>query len=210
MDLEWFVAQVQAALRDVDAATWLTEDITRYVGYALRDYDVVAPRRLYEVIAAVAGEREYPLSAPSFAGLMEVYDVHYPYDAVNPRWPPFRPAWQVIDGNVLVLELSTAPSVGESIRVDFTSPHTIMGLDGAESTTLPARDWPVVVYGATAYGAEEIAQGVIGTVTVSNWTPRHYEAWAARRRAAFADMMVAVRRRAILAVDARTAWTPRI
>ncbi len=205
-NLSTLSARVAADLKDAANATWSAEEIAGQIRRALHLYNEVAPRRLAGTVDTVEGQREYDLSP--LPDLMHVMDVHYPYEAADPPYPPRRVSWRLLDAATLYLEVAVAPSgaAGETVRVFYTAPHTIDGLDGAGVTTLPARGEHLVVLGATAYCVEQRAQAVTGTVTVSERTPDQLAAWAGARRAVFYRGLARLRRRTIQAGSARVAW----
>jgi len=114
----------------------------------------------------------------------------------------------MIGDGVLYLEVE-APPAGDGtddLRLFYTAPHAIQGLDGASATTLDAQGEELVVLGATAYAAMQLAQSLMGTVTVSGWTPRQFQDWATARVKAFEVGLEQVRRRAIMAQESRVSW----
>ncbi|MEA3408374.1 MAG: hypothetical protein U9R48_09905 [Chloroflexota bacterium] len=205
-NLTTLTARVAADLKDAAHATWSAEEIAQQIRRALQLYNEVAPRRLAGTLDTVAGQREYDLS--SLPNLADVVDVHYPYDVTDPPYPPHRAPWRLLDASTLYLEVAVAPSgaAGETIRVFYTAPHTIDGLDGASATTLPAWGEHLVVLGATAYCVQQRAQAVTGTVTVSERTPDQLAAWAEARRAAFRRELARLRAHAAQVGSARVAW----
>lgn len=205
-NLSTLTERVAADLTDAANATWSAEEIAGQIRRALHLYNEVAPRRLAGTLDTVAGQREYDLS--SLPDLVDVVDVHYPYDAADPPYPPRRVPWRLLDGVTLYLEVAQAPdgSAGEVMRIFYTAPHTIDGLDGATATTLPAAGEHLVVLGATAYCVEQRAQAVAGTVTVSERTPDQLAAWAGARKRAFARGLARLRRRAAQSGSARVTW----
>ena len=66
----------------------------------------------------------------------------------------------------------------------------------------------LVVIGASAYAAIQMAQSIIGTVTVSGATPRHYQEWAERHMQVFERSLEQLRKRTVVSGDART-WPQR-
>ena len=199
-------AQVELELKDTGNARWSDAELTAHIRRAMRAYNRVDPLRLVAVLPTSEGEREYSLAGLS--GLMEVTDLWYPWDEDKPTYPPPRPQWSMIGDGVLYLEVE-APPAGDGtddLRLFYTAPHAIQGLDGASATTLDAQGEELVVLGATAYAAMQLAQSLMGTVTVSGWTPRQFQDWATARVKAFELGLEQVRRRAVMAQESRTAW----
>jgi len=200
------IAQVELELKDTGNARWSDDELTAHIRRALRAYNRVDPLRLVAVLPTSVGEREYSLAG--LTGLMEVTDLWYPWDEDKPTYPPPRPQWSMIGDGVLYLEVE-APPAGDGtddLRLFYTAPHAIQGLDGASATTLDAQGEELVVLGATAYAAMQLAQSLMGTVTVSGWTPRQFQDWATARVKAFEVGLEQVRRRAIMAQESRVSW----
>ena len=189
-------------LRDTGNANWSIEELTAHIQRALRSYNQVDPIRAVAEVELVAASREVSLA--TLPGLMQLTDVWYPYDADT--YPPKRPRWELLSEDTLYLLVEDAPRAGQWARLFYTRGHTIDGLDGADATTLDGSAEGLVVLGATAYAALQYAQATINTVTVSGWTPRQLQEWAAGRLAAFREGLEAVRRRAVLEADARVSW----
>jgi len=204
--LNELVTLVAAELRDPGHAVWSVDEITMHVRSALHDWSQAAPRRLAAVLASEAGRLEYDLAA--LAGLMEVTDVWYPYAAADPPETPARPAWSQPCDGVLRLEGVDAPlgDGSDDLRVFYTAPHTIEGLDGAVETTLDAQGERLMVVAASAHAALQVAQSAIGTVTATGWTPKQYAEWAVLRLELYRRGLDDVRRRAALATDPRVVW----
>ncbi len=202
--LNELIAQVALELRDPDHATWSADELTAHLRRALRAYSLAAPRRLETLLTPAAGEREISLS--SLAGLLEVTDVWYPWDAEDQPATPPRPAWSLPADGLLRLEVAETPTGEDAARVFYTALHTIADLDEAEATTLDAQGEGLVVLGASAHAAEQAAQALIGAVTISGRTPEQLIHWATERRRAFEAGLEALQRRTILAQDARAVW----
>jgi hypothetical protein len=137
-------------------------------------------------------------------------DVVYPYAPADPAHPPQRPRWSILEGNTLYLEDGDAPNGVASIRLIYTKPHAIQDLDGALATTLMPHAEDLIVLGATALAAEQIAQSVIGTATASGWTPRHFHDWAKARREAWREALDDLAQQLSISGDPRVAWAGRI
>ena len=197
---------VEAELKDTSNTNWSVAELTNHVRRALRAYNRVDPVRTAGALASVAGQREYDLS--SLSNLMEVLDVWYPYDDSDPAYLPNRPRWCLIRRGYLYLDVADAPSgdADEKIRVFYTIPHTVEDLDSATETTLDGQGEELVVMGASAFAAQQYGQSLIGTVTVSGWTPEQLTNWASQRMQAFQAGLEELRRRAILAQDGRVHW----
>ena len=205
------VLLVGAELKDTGEVSWTDEELTDHIRAALMAYSLVAPRRVAVDLVAIAATREYDLSDETeYPGLLEIIDIWYPYDPLDPVFPPNRPAWSVPASNVLSLDVNDEPTgaTDEQIRLFYTALHTIEDLDSADATTLSDRAVLILVTGAAAKAALQLAQSVIGTVTVSSWTPRHFREWADNRWAEFKASLELERQRAVLTQDGRIAPHP--
>ncbi|MHB0859637.1 MAG: hypothetical protein ACYC5M_18995 [Anaerolineae bacterium] len=201
------IAAVRGELRDPTAAHWSDEELSAHVAHALDAVNRVDPRGEDALLVGNAGQFEVSLA--TLDGLLEVLDVWYPWDAAQPCSPPPRPDWKVF-GDLLML-LVPEPFTGaptEALRVFYSVPHTVEGLRGATATTLRAEGEDVLVLGASAYAALQHAQALIGTVTVTGWTPRQYADWASARMKAFDMALDSILRRKAQAQDARVRWQP--
>jgi len=199
------IARVALDLGDAGHAIWSSAELTAYLRRALAAYSRCDPQRLDVVIPSTAGLREYPLAA--LGPFMEITDLWYPYDPAAPVHPPRRPEWALILSKTYYLGVADAPTGGphDQMRLFFTAPHTLEGLDDAEETTLDADGEGIVALGAAAFAAEARARGLLGAVTVSVDTPRQWAAWAEARLARFEEALQGVRRRRVAAPDPRVA-----
>ena len=197
---------VELDLRDTGNAKWSTAQITGQLRRALRDWNRTSPRILVASLSSTADTYEYSLS--TLTNPMEIIAVWHPYDSTDEQDPPNHIKYRVISDAVLYIEPKSAPTgaATDKIRVFYSSPHTIEDLDSAAATTLDAQGEGIVVLGATAYCALSYAQSLIGTVTVSGWTPRHWQEWANARLDRYRDQLEEIRRRLIIQIDGRTAW----
>lgn len=199
-----FRTQVRQALKDTGSITWTDADLDQHIRQSLNAYNRIDPVRAAATLATVDGQRSYSLTA--VAGLITILDVVHPYTPANPAHPPARPSWSILEGNTLYLEDGDTPNGVASIRLTYTKPHTIQNLDGAAATTLMPHANDLIVLGATALAAEQIAQSVIGTATISGWTPRHFHDWAVARRAAWNSALEQLTNQLRIAHDPRVAW----
>lgn len=199
-------ARVAADLKDSANATWSGDELDAHLRRALHSYSRINPRRQVGTLASSQDVREYALAGLS--GLLTILDVWYPYDASAPQYPPQRPAWSRPYDGYLRLDVADAPTgaADEQLRIFYTVAHTIDDLDGASATTLDADGEGLVVLGATAYAAEQLAQNAIGKVSVSGWTPVNIQRWAAARMKAFEQALAELTQRVNQSLDPRTTW----
>jgi hypothetical protein len=197
--------RVEADLRDTSNSEWTTGEIDAHIRTALRRFSLVSPQQLDTTMDAVDDQREYDFSSTS--NVIEVFDVWYPYDSSDPDHPPNRPHWYLVKDDHIYLDSDDAPDDTYDLRIFYTAEHTIEDLDSATATTLSLQGENAVVLGATAYAAQQLAQDVINSVTVSQWTPRQIHEWAMSRMKAFNSVLDDIRRRAIISQDARVSWS---
>jgi hypothetical protein len=202
-DLSGILDAVAGELRDAAHATWSAEELTAQVRRALRRYNGHLPRRLAGTLNAVEGQREYSLDGLS--GLLDVLDVWYPWSA-DDEDPPERPRWALPSDGTLYLYVESAPAAGEVIRVFYTAPHTIEGLDGALATTLPAQGEQAVIVLAAGYAAIQRGGSLIGTVTPSQWTPVQWQQWGEATLARAMARVAQIERQQVIALDPRVTW----
>lgn len=209
--LSALIDEVELELTDTGNATWSTTEITQHIRRALRQINQAVPRRAATNFVSVVDIREYSVAAVSaMSGYQDILEVWYPYDPAEPGdWPPTRVPFRITSQDTIYLECDDDPSgdATEQIRVFFTLPHTINGLDSASTTTLSAQMEALLVLGAAAFAVYRVGQLAIPAVTTSSWTPRQYRDWADTRYKQFTDGLRALAREKALYQDSRIALT---
>jgi hypothetical protein len=191
---------VELDLDDSGNAVWSTDDVDRAITRALREYSLVNPERAVGTINLAADGREISLSA--LTGLTGVVRVWYPYTSSDPEDPPQWRRWELWGSTLYILD-GDEPASGDVVRVYYHKQHTIDGLAGESTTTVPGEDEEVVVVGAGAFGALQKARSAVGTAGVSTETPEQWLRWGLERMTEFNEALGAVRRRELLRVDKR-------
>jgi len=191
---------VELDVDDSSNAVWSTGDVDRAIARALYEYSQVNPQRTTGTITLSADGREINIS--SLTGLTRIVRVWHPYTAADPEDPPEWRRWDLWGTTLRVID-GDEPASGEVVRVFYFKEHTINGLGGASSTTVPAEDERVVVLGAGAYAALQKARSAIGEAGVSTETPEHWLKWALSRMEAFNQALASVRARELRRVDRR-------
>jgi hypothetical protein len=164
-------------LGDPSNTLWNTTVLTNFIRQALARYNNAAPRHLATTIDSIAGQREYDVTALSPATITSVW---YPWDAANPGHPPTPRRFLMLTDTTLYIE--AIPTGGtDDIRILYTAPHTISGLDAATATTLTPDAEALIELLASALAGMERAQYSTGRVTVHAWTPRQLLEWATER-----------------------------
>jgi hypothetical protein len=139
-DLASVKTKVASVIQDTPGFLSAAEDgeIEMAIREAIERYSSDAPR---EVIEDVAGDgTTYDLALTEYVDGARIITVEYPAGERTPLY---------IDGNhwtIYRTETTTSlrllhdtPGSGETVRVLYTTPHTLDGLDGADATTIPAR-----------------------------------------------------------------------
>ena len=171
--------RVQQFLLATGVTAWNAETIDEMIRQALAEYSQANPRQVETVLTCPAAGREIALNALS--ELATVLDVWWPYSStVTPqKWPPnrvrgFRLDWD--DGQPLLTLTGDAgdqPASGDEVRIWYTTPQHLDGLDGAAGTTLPLVHESLVVIGAAALAAAARAalpsQGTSEAVSGQKW-----------------------------------------
>jgi len=188
-------ARVQQCLSDVSATAYTTGALDEAIRQALAEYSEVFPRQVDTVLTLPAAGREIALD--SLADLVDVVAVYWPYDSTTDAWPPnlvqgFALTWD--DGQpllVLTSDQGLQPLAGDELRLWYTTPQHLDGLDDAAGTTLLATHEAWLVIGAAGYAALQRAGDVASTYTQSPKLQANLEAWAQARLAQFRARLAA-------------------
>jgi hypothetical protein len=191
---------VEQDLDDAGNAVWSTGDIDRAIKRALAEYSRVNPQQAVGTITLQADGRE--ISTSTLTGMTNIVRVWHPYTSTDPEDPPGWRRWEIW-GSTLTILGGHEPASGEVVRVYYHKQHTINGLDGESTTTVPAEDEEVLVLGAAAYAAFQKARGAVGEAGVSTETPEHWLNWGQRRWDDFSTALSGVRLRGLRRLDKR-------
>lgn len=183
-DLDTLRDRVEALLSDTSNADWDTDALDAAIRLALDELSQSVPAVADEVLDAEDGVREYDLS--ELDGLVDVFEVWYPYDADDDDYSQAHPVpFRLLDRGTLYLESEDAPDAGYDIRVWYGVRHTIEGLDSATETTLNEEEKSALVIGAAGYAAIAKARELMNQVTIGSDVPRALQRWGERRLAEF-------------------------
>jgi hypothetical protein len=191
---------VEGDLDDSSNDVWTTGEIDRAIERALREYSLVRPQQAVGTISLSVDGREIGIS--TLTGLIRVVRVWHPYTSSDPEDPPEWRMWELWGTTLYILD-GDEPADGEVVRVYYHKQHTIDGLNGESTTTIPAEDEGVVVFGAAAYAALQKARGAVGEAGVSTETPEHWLNWAAGRLKEFRAQLRDIKRREVQKIDKR-------
>ncbi len=164
-------------LSDTAALRWPDSQLDRHIEHALSELGLAMPRELSAELATTPGSRD--LSLASLTGLVDVEAVEFPVDRFPPLYPGFS-TW----ASTLSLHTPSPPD-GTDARVYYTALHT---LDG-NGTTLTAQQVEVLLTGAGAYAALELASGSTGDLELDPAAAERYSAWARARLTAFRQLL---------------------
>jgi len=199
------IARVALALDDADHARWSADDLTLHLRHALELINRAAPRRMAATVATTAGQHEVSLAA--LGRVLTITDVWYPWDGEETSYPPRRAPWTLLDAETLRLETAEAPlgDGADDIRLFYTAPHAIAGLDGATATTLDAYGEEIVALGAAGYASLQASLAAADAINANVAAPRHFLDWATLRLRQFRLELDALRESAALVGDPRVA-----
>ncbi len=182
-------ARVQLFLSDTGATAYTTDLVDEAIRQALSEYSEVLPRHVDTCLTLPAAGREIALD--SLTDLVAVTDVYWPYDSLEESWPPNRVAGFSLnfdDGQPLLTLTSktgSQPQAGDELRLWYTTPQHLDGLDGAAGTTILPTHESWLVLGAAGYAAIQRAGDVSATYTETARTQANLEAWGQMRLAQF-------------------------
>ena len=165
--------RVEQTLRDPTNRLFSTDDVDEGIRQALYAYSQALPYETTSSVAVSSSTREIDLSA--ITGLIAVTRVWWDYDSSDPQHPPNWRQFELWPGDTLWINDSDEPQAGDTIRLWYHALHTLDGLDGKTSTTIPTVHESTLVIGAAAYAIQ-----ARGTVAAEN--PQHFE-WVHRRYA---------------------------
>jgi hypothetical protein len=162
-DLSTLEGQIAYLLQDSTNVSFTTGEIDTGIRSAMADLSLVSPVETETIITLASSGREIILSPTTFttlAGLTGVLEVWWPwYTTGGEVWPPNRVAGFRLRENAGVYTLflfnndGSQPQSGDKVRLWWTRPHVLNGLDGATATTLTADQKALVAIGAAGYAA---------------------------------------------------------
>jgi hypothetical protein len=138
------IAKLQAQLLD-NGTLFTTPTCTVGFREALRVFNYYAPIHAATVIDVVAGQKEYALNDPTIQTLFEILGV-WQKDELYEEDKPLNYDFYFED-NAPFIRLRDALASGH-LLIRYSTPHTIVGLDGAGDTILNADQEQVIIDGA--------------------------------------------------------------
>jgi hypothetical protein len=171
-------------LSDTGAERWPDEQLDRHIEHALGELSLAMPREAVATVATTPGSRDIDVSA--IEGLLEVEAVEFPLGQFPPAYPGFA-TWD----QVLSLHLGIAPD-GDDAKLYYTATHTL----DEEGSTLPeSAAVDILVTGAGAYAALELASAHAGVLSLDPAAVERYAAWSRARLTAFRQLLHAYGRK---------------
>lgn len=188
--LTTLIARARQALFDVGATSWSSASsdasLTEAVRQALHEYSLSLPVYKVGTVTLSASVRDVDLS--TLTGLIEVFDVHYPYSATAEQenvvgdWKLERRS----TGNFLYMPLKHGygePASGLIARVWYGTWQTLNGLDSAVANTFPDDHetpilWGMLGYAATLKSIDLVETAGYGTRPTDNF---RMEGWGQRQ-----------------------------
>jgi len=165
-------------------------DIDEGIRWALHRYNEVLPDQTIASLTLASSGREVDIS--SITDEIEILRVWWDYDSSDPEHPPRWRDFKVWPGSILYIDDPNEPQSGDTVRIWYTRMHTVNGLDGAATTTLPDDAETLLVTGASAVATQERQ-----LEDPSRYVPRKLQDWAdARLREFERGLKAASRRRA--------------
>jgi hypothetical protein len=170
------------------AFTYDQNDVDEAIRWALHRLNEVAPDQTVTSLTLTAEGREVDIS--SITDYIDVIRVWWPYTSTDPEHPPQWRDFQLWPGDVLYIDDPDEPAVGDKVRIWYTRPHTINGLDSETTTTISLQDETLIVVGAGGFAAQEEVQD-----RESRYVPRKLREWAEARLKEFERGLASVARR---------------
>lgn len=169
--------RVRKDLSDTGSLVWPDEQLDRHIEHALSELSLAMPQEITATLETTPGSRD--LAIDSLTGLIEVENAEFPLEQFPPALVGFS-VW----GAVLSLHSAAEPN-GEDAKLFYTAMHT---LDDDE-TTLAEAQIDILVTGATAYAAQELASATANQLNLEPAASERYAAWSRARLTAFRQLL---------------------
>ena len=183
--------RLETTLQDASNERWSSDDLDEAIRRALEEFSLVEPHEQVTTLTLSSAGREIDIS--SLSNCLQVSRVWWPYEAADPehppRWRPFE-VW----GDTLYLDTDSKPATGDVVRLWYTEQHTLDGLDGASSTTLPPDAETILIAGAAGFAAQARAAELSETLNVDAGVVQRLSDYAKQQSAAF-HILLTVRAR---------------
>lgn len=205
-------ARVSRVLMDSGSEIWPADVLDEAIRQALSAYSQVFPC-LRESVVNIPMDGDLDLSI--LPGLSEVVAVRWPYaagkaDALQPvnRVSGWR-CWRELDRPILELRTlpGTHPAGDDALYIRYTCVHTINGLDGAATGSIPAEHCALLACGSAGYAALFRAVDRVENRSYGSWRiePALLQNWGEGMLEHFQHDLETLRRQRRL-VDGKTRW----
>jgi hypothetical protein len=164
-------------LSDVAEDRWPDDQLDRHIEHALGDLSLAIPQELTLLMATMSGSRD--LAIGDIEGLVEVEAVEYPVGQFPPSHVGFS-TW----GTTIALHVDSAPD-GSDAKLYYTAVHVL----DDEDSTLADSQVDILITGASAYAAQELAAGRTDVLTTDPAAAERYAAWSRARLTAFRQLL---------------------
>jgi hypothetical protein len=192
--------RVEDILADATNAIWTTGALDEAIRRALEHYTKECPYHRIGTVSISADGYEVDLS--SLSGIVGVTAIWCDYTASDPEDPPNERDFEYWPDSKIVWVLDYEPQAGDVMRVFYSTPHTLNGLDSETVTTLPADDEGLIALGAAAYAATTRSVDLTEQVTLDRTTAAQIRAWGLATMQEFVAAVKRVSSRRALALSA--------
>lgn len=167
--------RVEQILADTANAIWDPTWLDEAIRLALAEYSQANPLAAVTTLTVPADSYELDISAVS--DLLAVTEVWVPYTAADPEHPPNRRAFEHWFDEQTLFFPDYQLQNGQTLRLFYTTPQTLNGLDAAAATSLPLSDESLLVTGAAGHAAASRALDLTEQVTLDRLTAQQVRAW---------------------------------
>jgi hypothetical protein len=169
--------RVRKDLSDAGSLVWPDDQLDRHIEHALSELSLAMPRELATTVSTTDGSRD--IAIDGLAGLIEVETAEYPLEQFPPAFIGFS-VW----GSVLSLHSPAEPD-GDDAKLYYTAVHVLDDV----GTTLNDAHIDILVTGATAYAAQELASATANQLNLEPGASERYAAWSRARLTAFRQLL---------------------
>lgn len=189
--------QVERLLQDASNTKWSESDLDEAIRQALEHFTARNPHRAVSSLTLSADGREIDIS--SLSNVIHVTRVWWEYDSSDPDHPPNWREFEEWPSDTVYINDGDEPQSGDVVRVYYTQPHTINGLDGEATTTINTAHIDLLARGAAAYAALMRAQELSEKLNVDGFVTRRLVEWGQARLEEFEARLQLIAKRNALA-----------
>jgi hypothetical protein len=174
-DLGSLTNRVESFLEDSTNTKWSTAELEAAIRLAIYVYSDYFPRRAITTVDLTAAGREIDISGIDYRTIERVW---WDYDSSDPDHPPHWRDFEVWPGDLLYVNDPEEPASGDTLRIWYTTNHTLDELDSATATTIPNRHAEIIAIGAAGFAAHTRVATLSEQANVNEWAPRNLGEWA--------------------------------